>query len=122
MRFSRFSKTPNRTPAENQQLIDAMKQLSSLSAQSLSYSNQFLAISRLNLRYGIVRLLIVLAAVVGFLILAVKYRRTLHRFRNGLCLYCGYDLRGSGARSTKPWHPIFEQSREIPQSVVPRPL
>lgn len=79
-------KMPARTPAENQQLTDLMAQQSSLSTQLLSYSNQSLAASRLNLRYTNIRLVIVLGALAGFIVLAVKYRRTLHRFRNNLCL------------------------------------
>jgi hypothetical protein len=91
-------KMPNRSPAEYQQLADLMKQQSSLSAQSLNYSSQLLVIGRVNLRYGVIQLVISLGAVAGFTILAVKYRRALHRFHNGLCLHCGYDLRGGGAR------------------------
>jgi len=66
--------------------------------QLLNCANQSLASSRTNLLYTGIRIAVVVIAVAVFLLVGVNYKRILHRFRNGLCLHCGYDLRGIADR------------------------
>jgi hypothetical protein len=91
-------KAPGRTLADSQRLAELQNDQSVRSAQLLNLSRRSLANSRLSLRLGIAQLAIVCSALIVFVILGRSYRRTLHRFRHGLCLRCGYDLRASAER------------------------
>ena len=58
---------------------------------------------------GITPVLASIAALVWAIIMVRAWRRDLRRYRNGLCMNCGYDLRESKDRCPECGTPILNR-------------